>query len=216
MLVSQLASTVEGRERSGRLHRVTDLLPSFNVKQPSAKRGSSPRQLEIVELEEHHVLASFRNVAIAVWVDETPVSAVKRAQQMIERLAIEWADDIAFLQVFGEDLRHVDAPARSALMTLLAAGTGSIRDAPVVYEGAGFRAAAIRAIVTGLLTQRGYGFSHRVYSSIEDAALSIARTMEKREPTRHARELCEALERLRELHERQFPTASHSFIRYKS
>lgn len=211
-----MATTVAGRAPRGRLHRLNDLIPSFEVKQPSAKRDSSPRQLEIVELEEHHVLATFRNVAIAVWVDETTVEAVQRAQQMVERLALEWDDDIAFLQVFGEDVQHVDASARTALMTLLAAGTGSIRDAPVVYEGTGFRAAAIRAIVTGLLTQRHYGFSHRVYPRVEDAAVSIARTMEKREPTRHARELCEALERLRELHERQFPTASHSFIRYKS
>jgi hypothetical protein len=195
---------------------MNDLIPSFEVKQPSAKRDSSPRQLDIVEIEEHHVLATFRNVAIAVWVDQTRVDAVQRAQQIIERLAADWSDDIAFLQVFGEDVQHVDAPARTALMTLLAAGSGSIRDAPVVYEGTGFRAAAIRAIVTGLLTQRGYGFSHRVYSRVEDAALSIARTMEKREPTRHARELCEALERIREVHERKYPTASHSFIRYKS
>ena len=186
------------------------------MKQPAAKRDSSPYQLDLVEMEEHHVLATFRNVAIAVWVDETSVEAVQRAQRMVERLAHAWSDDIAFLQVFGEDLEHVDARARHALMALLAAGSGSIRDAPVVYEGTGFRAAAIRAIVTGLLTQRGYGFSHRVYSRVEDAAQSVARTMEKREPSRHARELCEALERIRELHERQFPTASHSFIRYKS
>ncbi|MET0344484.1 MAG: hypothetical protein ABW252_25950 [Polyangiales bacterium] len=192
------------------------LIPSVGVKQPSIKRGSSPTQLEMVELEEHHVLATFRNVAIAVWVDDVRVEAVQRAQQMVGKLASSWSDDIAFVQVFGEDVRYVDAPARQALNALLQSGSGAIRDAPVVYEGSGFGAAAMRAIITGLLVPRSYGFSHRVYSRVEDAALSIARTMEKREPTRHARELCEALERIRERHERAFPTAPHSFIRYKS
>lgn len=184
------------------------------MQQPAKRRESFPSQLEFFEVEEHHVLASFRNVAIAVWVDETSVDAVRRAQELLERLAEEWPEGIAFVQVFGEENPGVEPPARAALKELLQKGRDAVREAPVVYEGSGFRAAAIRAIVTGLLSGRGHGFPQRVYSRVEDAALAIGRTFEKREPTRYARELCEALARVRERHERAFPTAPHSFIRY--
>jgi hypothetical protein len=185
------------------------------VKQPAPRRESFPSQLEFFEVAQHHVLASFRNVAIAVWVDETSVGAVRRAQDLLERLSTEWPQGIALLQVFGEDNQRVEPTARIALKELLLSGRRTVRQAPVVYEGSGFRAAAIRGMVTGLLSHRDYGFPHRVYSRIEDAALAVVKTFEKREPTRHARDLCEALARVRERHERAFPTASHSFIRYK-
>ena len=161
------------------------------------------------------MIASFREVGIAVWVDEPSTEAIQMAQQMLEQLALSHPDGIAFLQVIGEDSQNFEAPARAALKQLLRACSDSLREAPVVYEGTGFRAAAMRAIVTGLLSTRSYGFSHRVYSRIDEAALAIGRVFEKREPSRYARELCEVLAALRERHLHAFPTASHSFIRYK-
>ncbi|MDB4987093.1 MAG: hypothetical protein JWN04_2271 [Myxococcaceae bacterium] len=154
-------------------------------------------------------------VGIAVWIDETPVSAIQEAQLLLERLSVDWPEGIGFFQVIGEDNQSIETPARNALKELLRASRASIRAAPVVYEGTGFRAAAVRAIVTGLLSQRSYGFPHRVYSTLEDGALSVAREFEKREPTRFARELCEAMAGLRDAHARAFPSAPQSFIRYK-
>ncbi|MDB4975873.1 MAG: hypothetical protein JWN48_4214 [Myxococcaceae bacterium] len=179
------------------------------------RRASSPADLAFVTLEPHYVLASWRMIGIAVWIDETPVGAIRAAQGLLERLALECPDGIAFLQVIGESNQSIETPARDALKELLRASRGALRAAPVVYEGTGFRAAAIRAIVTGLLSQRSYGFSHRVYSTLEDGALATAREFEKREPTRFARELCEAMGNLRDAHARAFPSAPQSFIRYK-
>lgn len=180
-----------------------------------AKRDSSPASLSFVAIEPHYVLASWRMVSIAVWVDDTPVSAIQAAQGMLMRLSLEFPEGIALIQVIGEDNQSIETPARNALKDLLRSGRSVIRLAPVVYEGSGFRAAAVRAIVTGLLSQRSFGFPHRVYSELEDAALAIAREFEKREPTRFARELCEAMADLRDRHARAFPNAPQSFIRYK-
>jgi hypothetical protein len=179
------------------------------------KSASFPAGLGSVVIEAHYLIATWRNVCIAVWIDETPAGAVRDVQQLIGRMGSEWPEGIAFLQVIGEDNQTIDGPARAALKSLLLAGRGALREAPVVYEGTGFRAAAIRAIVTGLLSQRSFGFPNRVYSTVDEAALTVARRFEKREPTRLARELCEALAALRDRHQRDFPTASHSFIRYR-
>lgn len=185
------------------------------MKQPAQRRESFPEKVAFFEVEEHFVLATHRNVGIAVWVDEMSVEAVLRAEDMLGELASAWPEGIAFVQVFGEESQRIEAPVRTALSSLLQRSHG-IQEAPVVYEGTGFRAAAIRAIVTGLLATRSFGFPHRVYASIEEAALAVGRALDKREPTKFARELCEAMARMRERHESAFPAAPHSFIRYKS
>lgn len=177
----------------------------------AAKQG----KLEIAALEPHYVLASFQRVGIAVWIDETPVVAIHHAHVMLAHLSQVFPEGIAFLQVIGEDNPGIDPEARAALTQLLQASRSFLREAPVVYEGDGFRAASFRAIVTGLLTPRTLSFSQRVYSTLEAATLAIARQFEKREPTRYARELCEALSDLRDQHRHRYPSAPRSFIRYK-
>lgn len=154
-------------------------------------------------------------MGIAVWINDAPVEVIQAAQYLLEGLAMEWPDGIAFLQVIDEENHSFEGPARGALRDLLRAGRGFLRLAPVVYEGSGFRAAAVRAIVTGLVSQRSYGFPHRVYSTIEDATLAVGKTFEMREPTRYARSLCEALADVRDRHQRDFPAAKRSFIRYR-
>jgi hypothetical protein len=185
------------------------------VQPVKAKRDSTPAHIAFVAVEAHYVIASWRMVGIAVWIDETPVSAIQDAQSMLDRLSAQWPEGIAFFQVIGEDNQSIDTPARNALKDLLRAGRTTLRQAPVVYEGEGFRAAAVRAIFTGLLSQRSFGFPHRVFSTLEEGALAIARELEKREPTRFARELCGAMADLRDEHARAFPSAPQSFIRYK-
>ena len=180
-----------------------------------AKRDAAHTKLDFAALEQHFVLASWQRVGIAVWIDETPVEAIHEAQAMLGRLSLAYPEGIAFLQVIGEDNPGIDAHARVALSQLLLAHRSTLREAPVVYEGDGFRAASFRAIVTGLLTPRSMGFAHRVYSTLESATLAIARQFEKREPTRYARELCEVMSDVRDQHRQRYPSAPRSFIRYK-
>jgi hypothetical protein len=185
------------------------------VSGPSTKRDATKSALAFVRFEPHCVLATWRNVAIAIWIEDMGVNYVKRAQLMVHQLASEWPEGVAFLQIIGEDHASIASDARVAINELLRSAREIIREAPVVYEGSGFRAAAIRAMVTGLFSQRSLGFPHRVYSSVDEAALAIGRRFEKREPTRLARELCEALAALRDRHHSEFPSAPQSFIRYR-
>ena len=144
----------------------------------------------MLAVERQYVLASWREVGIAVWIEDVPVEAIQAAQYVLQGLALDWPEGIAFVQVIGEDQQSFEASTRTALRDLLRAARSFLREAPVVYEGSGFRAAAVRAIVTGLVSQHSYGFPHRVYSRVEDAALAVGKKFEKREPTRYARELC--------------------------
>jgi hypothetical protein len=161
------------------------------------------------------VLATWRNVGIAIWVDETSVEMVRQTELMLHGLAADWPDGIAFMQIIGEDHPGIEAESRAALKDLLRSARDIIREAPVVYEGSGFRAAAIRSVIIGLFSQRSLGFPHRVYATVEEAAHAIGRRFEKREPTRFAKDLCEALAAIRDRHHSEFPSAPQSFIRYR-
>lgn len=185
------------------------------MQEPSQKRHAPAAELAFAKFDAHYVLGTWRNVAIAIWIDETTAAAALQAQYVLQRLSIAYPDGIGLLQIVGEDHPSFDAQARGALRELLRSGRDFIREAPVVYEGTGFPAASLRAVVTGLLANRGYGFPHRVYSSVNEATLAIARRFEKREPTRYARELCEALAFIRDRHSSEFPSAPRSFIRYR-
>lgn len=184
------------------------------MREPSPKRALAA-DLAFAKFDADCIIAGFRNVAIAIWIDGTSLPNIKDAQTWLRELASVFPDGIAFLQIIGEDHPGIDAGARTALDNLLRSGRTFIREAPVVYEGTGFRAAAVRAVVTGIFSQRSLGFPHRVYSSVEDAALAIGRRFEKREPARFARELCEALAAIRDRHFDEFPSAPKSFIRLR-
>jgi hypothetical protein len=186
------------------------------VNQRRATRDAgTAAKLQLAALEPHYVIGSFERVGIAVWIDEAPVAAIRDAEAMLAQLSTVYPEGIAFLQVIGEDNPGIEPEARAALTRLLQTSRSFLREAPVVYEGDGFRAASFRAIVTGLLKPRTMSFSQRVYSTLETASLAIAKQFEKREPTRYSRALCEAMSNLRDQHRHRYPSAPRSFIRYK-
>ena len=177
------------------------------------KRASAPSVLAHSAIDGRCLLATFRNVAIAAWFEAAPHEAIVAASGMIERLASACPKGIAFLQLMEADSQRLDEPARQALRALLLAARDSIREAQVVYEGTGFRAAEVRATMTGLLPSRSLSFPLRVYTTVQDASLAIARAFEKHEPTRFARELCDVVATLRERHQCAFPSAPLSSTR---
>ncbi|MDB4974974.1 MAG: hypothetical protein JWN48_3315 [Myxococcaceae bacterium] len=175
------------------------------MSEPSPKDAARRDRLEILDLAPHHVLATWRNVGIALWIDDTPVAAVESAQAMLSRMASEQPGGVGFLQVVCEGCQQLDNEARAAIQTLLRSGRGYIREAPVVFEGNGFRAATVRAIVAGIAAISNHGFPHRVYSTVAIATEALARNIERREPAGFARALATAVADARVKHRLHFP-----------
>jgi hypothetical protein len=172
-----------------------------------------PDTAVIVEAGPHHAIGRFRNVAIAIWVDDTPVAAVETLSTLVDELAIIAPHNVGLLQLIGSRNERLPDESRAAIETLLRASREVIRCAPVVYAGTGFKAAVVRAIVAGMLSLKSYGFPHRVFASLDEAALSLGETFDLRQPTQYARDLSFAVATIRERHGSNFP-ASRSFISY--
>lgn len=168
----------------------------------------SRNKLVTVARDKHYVLATWGPVGIALWVDDTPAHAVSEAQAMLTALAHGHPEGIGFLQVIHEGCQRLDNQARLGIQTLLKRGRGSIRDAPVVFEGEGFRAGTVRAIVASIASMKDHGFPHRVFSTVHAAADALAQTIESRVPSLFARELTRVIDELRHQHRSAFPPAT--------
>lgn len=133
-----------------------------------------PDGVEVVEVDQNHVLATFRNMVICVWLGETRSADVDAASTALAEVARRHPRGVGLVQVIESGARSLNADARGALASLLNRGKEYIRVSAVVCDGEGFRSAAVRMIVSGLVRLSNPGFSHHVYADTKSAAQALA------------------------------------------
>jgi hypothetical protein len=107
-------------------------------------------------------------VFIVVWkVDTTPVgmsrvAALFRSADLPER--------VGMLTIIDEDATMPSSEARDIGAAFLAKNRGRIVASAVAHEGSGFKAATVRAIVTGLSLLARQPFPHKVFPDAQQAA----------------------------------------------
>jgi len=139
-------------------------------------RGVAPgvQELTLHGCDEQHGVGVWRNLLIAVWRTETRAPAVDRVSAVLGKLA-RTHRDVALLQVIEEGATAPDADARRAISNLLKQHGSVIRCSAVVYEGDGFRAATLRAVVTGIALLSRPLYPHVVFASTISAINWTAR-----------------------------------------
>lgn len=137
----------------------------------ASARPFSPRDLapglQELRLETHddaHGVGTWRNVLVAVWRTETRAAAVERVSQVLGARAATHRD-VALLQVVEAGATAPDVDARRAISGMLKRHASVIRCSAVVYEGDGFRAATLRAVVTGISLLSRPSYPHVVFGS---------------------------------------------------
>jgi len=133
---------------------------------PLSPRGIAPglQELRLEGRDDAHGVGVWRNLLVAVWRTETRAPAVERVSQVLGRLAAKHPD-VALLQVVEAGATAPDAAARRALSGMLKEHARVIRCSAVVYEGDGFRAATLRAVVTGIALLSHPPYPHVVFGS---------------------------------------------------
>jgi hypothetical protein len=137
---------------------------------PARAAEALPDRLVIVEVDEHHAAASYRNMFIVCWTGDTKPGAVARLIQPMVRLGEQFPDGIGLMQVVSASTGPPSSEARGALSKLLQAGSEYIRCSSLVVPGVGFRMAAARAFATGLIMLARLRFPHEVYARVAEAA----------------------------------------------
>ncbi|WP_437562178.1 hypothetical protein [Sorangium sp. So ce542] len=109
-----------------------------------------------------YVVATWRQIFCAIWRRETTADAVRRVHHACVEFAKQYPRGIGLLTVVEGEASLPPAGARKALASFLAQASSVIRCSAVVFEGSGFRAAAVRSVVTGLSLLARQRFPHKV------------------------------------------------------
>lgn len=129
--------------------------------------ATEPARVE--EVTRDHLIARWGSVVLLVWKQETTLAGVKKVQSVYEQVARDYPKNVFLLTVVEHGAPMPAAPTRDALASFLASCTGQMVLSAVVHEGTGFRAAAVRSVVTGLALMANLPYPHKVFATVEDA-----------------------------------------------
>ncbi len=160
--------------------------------------------LDVRSRDARHGIGVWNNVVIAVWRTETRASAVEKLSEALAGLSRAHRE-VALLQVVEDGATAPDAESRRAITSMLQQHGGSIRCSAVVYEGDGFRAATLRAVVTGITLLGRPAYPHLVFASTI-SAINWTALHFSHDGSGWAEQLRNAVTELREAIQRPLPT----------
>jgi hypothetical protein len=137
----------------------------------SDTKTSPPR---VVHEDAHCTAGTFQNVGIVIWRDDTEAASVRIVGQMLGRLSSQFPAGIGLMQLVGEGHPPLRAESRAELNRVLRSGATSIRCSTLVFEGQGFKAAAVRGIAAGLVMLKRVPFPHQVVNLQTAVDMQIA------------------------------------------
>jgi hypothetical protein len=127
-----------------------------------------PKPFEVVTLDRDHAKAIDGNLLLMVWRYETTLPAFRQGFELAERLAARYPAGFGVCQVVEIDAVPPSAETREAFVEFLR--LPRIRHFSLSYEGAGFKAAAVRAVVAACHALARPSCQHSVHSSVRAAA----------------------------------------------
>jgi hypothetical protein len=125
---------------------------------------------KIISAKEYCIIVTWQNVAIIVWRYQTRAEDVRLASNALHMLSKDNPEGVGLVQIIDDrgEIVSLTADARAAIAKLLDRGRQSIKCSTIVFAGEGFRASAVRAIVTGIAWLTRPGFPHEVFARTSD------------------------------------------------
>lgn len=130
----------------------------------------------IVVDQDDHVLASWQQIFAVVWRNETTLEGVRALESECRNFATKHPQGIGLLTIVSARAPMPPGLVRQAVADFLAQGGAYIKCSAVLMEGTGFRAAAVRSVVTGLTMIAKQAYPHRV-CGVHDAVSMLSRTL---------------------------------------
>ncbi len=125
--------------------------------------------LDVAHTDPDHIVGTWRNIFVCMWRRETHAKAILNLKPVILRLKTANPAGIAMLTVVEPNADMPTPQAREELPKLFKEVARGISCSALVFEGVGFRAAAIRAITTTFNLVASQPFPHKVFANIHDA-----------------------------------------------
>lgn len=163
-------------------------------------------ELEVVAVDADHIKGTAFNIAFMVWRRRTLVGPYRDGINLVNSLALKHPTGVGVMHVVETEASPPDGDTRKVFTDFLKQPV--IKHFSVTHEGTGFKAASVRAIVSGVHALSRAGFALAVHSTVADASRWAANL--NRQIGRH--DDWQAIERvmqtLRQIHLEKFPTHS--------
>lgn len=131
---------------------------------------TSQSSAEIHWRDKDYTLASYQNVFVVIWHDQSTTEAVLNLQRLCRELSAAWPGGIFGLAIVEERSTPPDSEGRAALASILR-DHQSVLATAVVLDGTGFRVSFVRSVATGVTLLARQATPLRVCSMAEAARL---------------------------------------------
>jgi hypothetical protein len=153
----------------------------------------------VVVRDSDYCVATWGDVFIVIWRQETRLDAARGLDALLAAFGKERPRGCGLLTVVEQDAPMPTSEVRAAIAKFLNNGGGTIKSSAVAFEGTGFRAAAVRGVVTGLTMLARQPYPHRVFATVQDALTWLSSSLrETAQLELDANSLVEELRALRE------------------
>lgn len=106
---------------------------------------------------------------MSLWRTATTHEAMLRFHNFAAKAVASRKDPVAFLTVVEANADLPDPSARDELAAMFRKLAESVACSALVFEGQGFKAAAVRGITTGVNLVARQPFPHKVFSNVDEA-----------------------------------------------
>jgi hypothetical protein len=167
-------------------------------------RAAVPSELlEVLEMDRDHAKGVAFNMLFMSWRFHTHASAIRPCFEILELLAKRFRDGVGVCHIVEAEALPPTAMARKLMSEVLRLPI--VRHYSVTHEGAGFKAASIRAVVVGIHTLARPSCPHSVHSSFSRAAEWHAEQQAALGRHESAAKIASTFETLRARHRQSYP-----------
>lgn len=124
---------------------------------------------KLVHAEHDYALGHCGRLFSVIWRDQTTVAGAHHLRTAYHDFA-EPGQKYGLVTIIEADAPLPESEARDAVAEFLNGISETCVVSSVIFEGGGFRSAAVRAVVTGLTMLARQAYPHRVFGSVPEAA----------------------------------------------
>jgi hypothetical protein len=126
-----------------------------------------PEQWRLIARDPDYALATWQQIFAVIWRKETTLHGAIHLRSACTEFASRNPRGIGLLTIIEPNAPLPPSEIRKSIADFLQEGSSFIKCSTVIFEGTGFRAAAVRSVVTGLTLMAHQAFPHRVCHLVE-------------------------------------------------
>jgi hypothetical protein len=124
----------------------------------------------IIKADKDHCCAIWKNILIFVWRGATKPEIVDEHRRYVENHVAKARGPLSIFVITEPQVEIPDSVTREKLAALMLAAAPVGRGAALVYEGSGFRGAAVRGIATVLNALARQPYPYKSFGTVEEGA----------------------------------------------